>query len=127
MNFRKTTLPGIFALPLSFLWLLQAPAATEENPPVPFTFGAGYDKYQKMCAECHGEWADGTDQGPPLIHAYYVPSHHSDESFHRAILHGAKAHHWKFGDMAPVEGATMNDAVNITKYVRWLQQYRELY
>jgi cytochrome c len=112
---------------LPVLWLHQQPATAEEKPPVPFAYGAGFAKYQEICAECHGQWADGTDQGPPLIHAYYVPSHHSDESFYRAILQGAKRHHWTFGDMEPVPSATMNDAVNITKFVRWLQQYRKLY
>ena len=127
MKWNMTVVLGAAAVLLVWGSLVARPASAEQKPPVPFTVGAGYDKYQEMCAQCHGEWADGTDQGPPLIHTYYVPSHHSDESFYRAILQGAKAHHWRFGDMAPMEGATMNDAVNITRFVRWLQQYRKLY
>ena len=125
MTSRTRFLVGVLVLPV---WLMiQAQAVAEEVPPVPFAYGLGLEKYQKMCAECHGKWADGTDKGPTLIHPYYVPSHHSDDAFHSAILHGTKMHHWKFGDMAPVPGATMDDAINITKYVRWLQKYRKLY
>jgi mono/diheme cytochrome c family protein len=118
---------AIVTLLVPLPWVINDTALAEEKPPVPFAYGAGLDRYQKLCAECHGEWADGTDKGPPLIHGYYVPSHHSDESFRRAILQGSKMHHWKFGDMAPVPGATMTDATNITKFIRWLQQYRKLY
>ncbi len=126
-NVKTRILCGLGALGVP-LWLgLQSPAAAEERPPVPFSYGAGWDKYDKMCAQCHGKWADGTDKGPPLIHSYYVPSHHSDQSFQRAILQGVKMHHWKFGDMPPVPGATASDAVNITQFLRWLQQYRKLY
>jgi len=99
----------------------------ESEPEVPFEYGVGLENYQSKCADCHGQWAEGTDQGPTLIHPYYVPSHHSDQSFYRAILQGARMHHWEFGDMAPVEGASEQDAVNVTAFVRWLQQYRGLY
>jgi hypothetical protein len=99
----------------------------ESEPEVPFQYGAGLEKYQSLCAECHGQWAEGTDKGPTLIHPYYVPSHHSDQSFYRAILQGAPMHHWDFGDMPPVEGASEQDAINVIAFVRWLQQYRGLY
>lgn len=112
---------------LLFLGPMVAPVTAEEVPPVPFKYGLGLEKYEKLCATCHGKWAEGTQQGPTLIHPFYVPSHHSDEAFYRAILRGVKMHHWKFGDMAPVPGAIMDDAVKITEFVRWLQQYRKLY
>jgi hypothetical protein len=85
----------------------------ESELEVPFQYGAGLEKYQSLCAECHGQWAAGTDKGPTLIHPYYVPSHHSDRSFFRAILQGAPMHHWEFGDMPPVEGASEQDAINV--------------
>ncbi|MDH3279688.1 MAG: cytochrome c [Gammaproteobacteria bacterium] len=118
----------VLAALLLFVWaVIRAQAAAEEAPPVPFKYGLGLEKYQTMCAECHGKWAEGTDKGPTLVHSFYVPSHHSDQAFYRAILQGAPMHHWKFGNMAPVPGAAMDDAIKITQFVRWLQQYRKLY
>jgi hypothetical protein len=40
---------------------------------------------------CHGDWGDGSDKGPPLMHKLYVPSHHGDETFYRAAIKGARA------------------------------------
>lgn len=94
---------------------------------VPFQYGLGQQKYSDMCAQCHGEWLDGTDKGPPLLHGYYKPSHHSDRAFLRAILQGSAQHHWEFGDMQPVEGATLEDAQQIIPFVRWLQQAEGLF
>lgn len=76
---------------------------------------------------CHGQWAEGTDKGPPLIHGYYKPSHHGEAAFYRVILNGSPAHHWAFGDMPPVDCATEDDARKVTEFVRWLQQYKGLY
>lgn len=94
---------------------------------VPFNLAHGQQKYLRMCTECHGEWGRGTDQGPPLLHDYYKPSHHSDQSFLRAILRGSPQHHWNFGDMPPVDGATVEDARQVIGYVRWLQLAENLY
>jgi mono/diheme cytochrome c family protein len=94
---------------------------------LPFKYALGEQKYQLKCAECHGEWAGGTQQGPPLLHGYYKPSHHSDRAFLRAILNGSAQHHWAFGDMPPVAGATGEDAAQITAFVRWVQRAKGLY
>jgi mono/diheme cytochrome c family protein len=94
---------------------------------VPFQYGVGFSQYQKNCASCHGEWARGTDQGPPLMHSYYVPSHHGDGAFYRAIDQGVQAHHWRFGDMPKPEDVTQRDAKKIVEFVRWLQQAEGLY
>ena len=90
---------------------------------MPFRHALGMDKFKTQCAECHGQWAEGTDQGPPLRHPYYLPGHHSDAAFYRAILKGSAQHHWDFGNMPPVEGATPKDAQQITEFVRWLQEH----
>lgn len=94
---------------------------------IPFKYGLGQQKYSSMCAECHGEWIRGTDKGPPLLHGYYKPGHHGDRAFYRAILEGSPQHHWDFGDMQPVTGATPEDAQQIVPFVRWLQQAEGLY
>ncbi|MBT6327820.1 MAG: cytochrome c [Candidatus Thioglobus sp.] len=76
---------------------------------------------------CHGDLAKGTDSGPPLIHNFYKPSHHGDEAFYHAALNGAKAHHWKFGNMPPVEGIKRKEVTKIISYIRWLQKSNKLY
>lgn len=93
---------------------------------VPFSLGRGWSGFEQDCAQCHGPQGGGTEQGPPLIHRYYVPSHHSDSAIVQAILYGTKQHHWNFGDMAPVEGISEAEAEQITAFVRWLQAEKGL-
>lgn len=103
----------------------KKPAIT--TPRVPFKYGLGMRKFRDMCAKCHGDWGQGTEQGPPLIHSFYEPSHHGDAAFYQAALKGVKAHHWNFGDMPPVEGATAKDVEKILPFIRWLQQQNGIY
>ncbi len=94
-----------------------------ESPAVPFQYGLGLQKFRENCSGCHGDWAQGTEEnGPPLIHPYYEPSHHNDDAFHRAVQSGTKAHHWKFGDMPPVEGINRKEAGQIIQFLRWWQR-----
>lgn len=79
--------------------------------------------FANNCASCHGADLQGTTTGPPLLHEYYVPSHHSDESFMRAIRSGVAAHHWDFGPMPPVPALDENEARAVIAYVR--DQQRE--
>ena len=58
--------------------------------------------YQANCASCHGTDLRGTDKGPSHLSEVYEPNHHSDQAFVLAAKNGVRAHHWKFGDMAPV-------------------------
>jgi mono/diheme cytochrome c family protein len=74
------------------------------------------------CASCHGLYGDGTDKGPPLLHKFYHPGHHSDRSFWAAIRNGSKQHHWTFGPMKPVEGVTDEQIPLLIDYVRELQK-----
>jgi len=78
--------------------------------------------YMAKCASCHGETARGTDKGPTFISRIYHPGHHGDRAFMLAPIQGAKAHHWKFGDMAPVDGVTDEMLKSILDYVRAVQQ-----
>ncbi|MCE2483387.1 MAG: cytochrome c [Alphaproteobacteria bacterium] len=83
---------------------------------------AGQRAYDANCASCHGRNAAGQDGvAPPLVHVIYEPGHHGDESFQRAVARGVRAHHWRFGDMPPVEGLTRRDVAGIVAYVRELQ------
>jgi mono/diheme cytochrome c family protein len=78
--------------------------------------------FEATCAECHGRNGAGTDQGPSFINDIYNPGHHSDEAFLLAPRVGVRAHHWKFGDMPPVEGVTDADLRAIVRYVREIQE-----
>lgn len=79
--------------------------------------------YESACATCHGENAAGQNGvAPPLVHKIYEPGHHSDEAFQSAAKNGVTSHHWKFGNMPPVEGLTRADVIYIARYVRELQQ-----
>ncbi len=94
---------------------------------IPFELGKGKMLYEKHCSSCHGVKLDGSDEGPPLLHSFYKPSHHGDKSFYRAALQGVRQHHWDFGDMPPVEGMTMEKMGNVVPYVRYYQQQKKLY
>ena len=74
------------------------------------------------CSRCHGEVADGTNMGPPLVHRLYVPGHHPDFSFQNAVKMGVISHHWEFGDMPPVAGLSEGEVTQIIAYVRDLQR-----
>ena len=83
----------------------------------------GQMTYEANCASCHGRNAAGQDGvAPPLVHIIYEPGHHGDESFQRAVARGVRAHHWRFGDMPPVEGLTRRDVAAVVAYVRELQR-----
>lgn len=84
---------------------------------------AGKTAFDLKCAVCHGKNGEGQNGvAPPLIHKIYEPSHHGDESFQRAVKIGVRSHHWKFGDMAPIEGLTRADVSSIIVYIRELQR-----
>jgi mono/diheme cytochrome c family protein len=107
--------------------LLSATAIAAETIEVPFKLARGQVLYENYCASCHGLELDGSDQGPPLVHPFYKPSHHGDKSFYRAVLQGTKQHHWNFGDMKPVEGMTPKKMDSLLPYVRYFQQQKKLY
>lgn len=79
--------------------------------------------FDAKCAACHGANAAGQDgAAPPLVHKIYEPNHHGDASFLLAAKNGVRAHHWRFGNMPPVEGLTDGDVKMIVAYVRELQR-----
>jgi mono/diheme cytochrome c family protein len=95
------------------------------RPPADFTEKerTGNRAFDAICAACHGPNAQGRDGvGPPLVHKIYEPSHHGDMAFVLAARNGVRAHHWKFGNMPPVEGVTQADLLAIVAYVRALQR-----
>ncbi|MDE9450753.1 cytochrome c [Aliiroseovarius sp. Z3] len=83
----------------------------------------GQRVFTAKCAACHGPTAGGVDGvGPPLIHKIYEPSHHADIAFFRAAEQGVRAHHWKFGNMEPVEGITRAEVARVVDFIRVVQR-----
>ncbi|MEW6542132.1 MAG: cytochrome c [Nitrospirota bacterium] len=121
MRKRRSANAGLLGWGLGGLLLLGLLAGAGPAA-VPKEVRTGEAKFNTFCARCHGERGVGTKQGPPLVHKIYEPNHHGDPAFHRAAANGVRAHHWNFGDMPKVEGATPDDVDQIIKYVRWLQR-----
>lgn len=95
---------------------VSVPETLSENAQI------GARAYTANCASCHGANAAGRDGiAPPLVHIIYEPNHHGDESFQRAAALGVQSHHWRFGNMPPVEGVTRGDVTMIIAYIRELQ------
>lgn len=82
----------------------------------------GEQVFNANCQKCHGEKATGSDQGPPLLHRYYVPSHHADGAFALAMKNGVRPHHWSFGPMPPQPQIDAEELKGIVAYVRALQR-----
>lgn len=79
--------------------------------------------FEANCAACHGQDATGVmGKGPPLVHKIYEPSHHGDIAFLLAAQNGVRAHHWRFGNMPPVEGVSPDEIAEIVIYIRTLQR-----
>lgn len=109
-------------------WMLWPDGHTPARRPpseaaVPATAGVpGEAVFNQRCAVCHGLRGVGSPQGPPLVHRYYEPGHHSDMSFVLAVRRGVRAHHWRFGNMPPVPGLSDADLKEVIRYVRALQR-----
>ncbi len=93
-----------------------------EDDPEAATATDGAALYEQACASCHGSDLRGTDQGPSHLSQVYAPDHHPDASFRAAITQGSPAHHWQFGDMAPVAGLDDDEIDVIIAYIRDQQE-----
>ena len=78
----------------------------------------GKTLFATHCAKCHGGDLKGSKEGPPLLHPYYKPDHHADAAFQIAVRYGVRAHHWQFGNMAPVPGVSADDTAHIIAFIR---------
>jgi len=83
---------------------------------------SGEDSFQNRCAVCHGQNAEGTQTGPPLVNRLYEIGHHPNFSFHNAVNKGVTAHHWNFGDMPPIPNVEPEEIEAIICHVRDLQR-----
>ena len=108
---------NLFAWPIAY-----AQQTAQKELKVPFKYALGKSLFEQNCAACHGKYGNGSDKGPTFMSPIYKPGHHGDEAFYRAPMNGARAHHWKFGDMPPVEGISRRKLSKIVPYIRWMQQ-----
>lgn len=111
---------------VAVLLAMAMPAVAQEQP-MPSAglmpnAARGRVLFEKNCASCHGVDLKGTDKGPPFLNMIYQSSHHGDAAFQYAARYGARAHHWSFGDMPPVQGVNADDVAHITAYVRMQQR-----
>ena len=103
----------------------QSAAFAPSNVALPafnLTEKRGEAAFNTNCAQCHGEKATGTQQGPPFLHVVYKAGHHGDQSFFFAAQNGVRAHHWPYGDMPPQPHVSAGDLKAIVTYIRALQQ-----
>ncbi len=96
----------------------RPPAAIDLGP----TVYDGEESFQNRCAVCHGQLADGTATGPPLVNRLYEIGHHPNFSFHNAVNKGVIAHHWNFGNMPPIPNVDSAEIDAIICHVRDLQR-----
>ena len=83
---------------------------------------AGKQVFDQVCATCHGTALRGSDAGPPLVHPFYATgSGHGDDVILAAATSGAKAHHWKFGDMPKPDGVPPGREKDLLAYIRAMQ------
>ena len=83
---------------------------------------AGAEVFADNCAVCHGKELQGTTTGPPLLHDYYKPSHHSDDSFRSAVANGVAPHHWDFGPMPAFPDISPDETEALITYIRGEQR-----
>ena len=126
-RYRRRSSAGVALASLAAFTLLLAACAdqsgdvdsTAQDPDV---VAAGEERYAAACAECHGADLRGTDTGPSFLSEVYEPGHHADGAFLFAVQAGSRAHHWRFGDMPPIEGLTTDDVSAIVAFVREQQR-----
>lgn len=115
-------LPWIFVLAAAVLVSCGGDSGESDGVQDANLTTAGEALYQAHCASCHGTDLRGTDKGPSHLSVVYEPNHHGDASFLLAVRNGSLQHHWRFGDMEPIEGLSDEDVAAITAFVREQQE-----
>jgi len=113
---------GVFAVLAGGIAIVRWPVPAQERLQLSAEARQGEAIFLQHCALCHGAAAQGSEQGPPLVHQLYHPGHHGDQAFYRAAGQGVPQHHWNFGPMPAVAGVKEAEIALILRYVRELQR-----
>ena len=120
---RKIILAAVVIIAVAALFFIVPRSARQTGGTTALIgLAKGRALFGKNCMKCHGPGAQGSGEGPPLVHRYYEPNHHSDAAFYLAVQRGVRQHHWNFGNMMPVPGVSQADVRLIIGYVRNLQK-----
>ncbi len=113
---------ALLASVLGIITVFALLSDTEATDSTNGSVSEGRIAFNAVCAECHGEDATGTDDGPPLVHEIYRPNHHSNQAFVLAVRRGSPQHHWRFGSMPAQTEVGEDELLDIISYIRKLQQ-----
>jgi mono/diheme cytochrome c family protein len=119
----------VVGIGVAIWWLVPGATSTRVSVKVPElspVAEAGREAFRANCAQCHGEYAGGTDKGPPLVHRVYHPNHHADAAFVLAAKRGVPQHHWRFGNMPPVLEVGDRPVQQVIQYARAAAGQRDL-
>lgn len=115
---RRRFVVGAAALLLATLGACGGGGSDDGDPLADGDPARGEELFANNCAQCHGGQLQGTELGPPLVHEYYVPSHHGDVAFQAAVQQGVQQHHWEFGPMPAMPALSAEDVGDIVAFVR---------
>jgi mono/diheme cytochrome c family protein len=74
------------------------------------------------CAVCHGPAGEGTEQGPSLLDARYLPDQLSDAEMAAGIRNGVPEREFEFGPMPAFPRFEDDDLDAVVEVVRELQR-----
>ena len=98
--------------------ILASGCGIEPQKVVPEPYILGQASFHKVCANCHGADAMGTNKAPSLIHSRYSEANFSNKKVAKTIMNGSSS-----GAMpAQKNKVTQEDIKQIIKYLRYAQK-----
>jgi mono/diheme cytochrome c family protein len=98
--------------------LLASGCAVEPQKVVPEPYLLGQVSFHKVCANCHGADAIGSNKAPRLIHSRYSEENFSNKKVAKTIMNGSSS-----GAMPSQKNkVTKEDIKQIIKYLRYSQK-----
>ena len=98
--------------------ILASGCGIEPQKVVPEPYILGQASFHKVCANCHGPDAMGTNKAPSLIHSRYSEANFSNKKVAKTIMNGSSS-----GAMpAQKNKVTQEDIKQIIKYLRYAQK-----